>query len=48
MKGRDGMLVAGIRLLNGAMLMRLMSMTPKRVWSIVSFSWPSWAEWNDV
>ena len=38
--------VSGIRPLNGAIEMRLRSMTPKRVCSIVSFSSPSWAEWK--
>ncbi len=45
-KGRPGTAVSGIRLLSGARLIRFMSMTPKRVCSIVSFSSPSWREWN--
>src|SRR5690349_12247074 len=46
MKGSEGTSVSGIRLLNGPMLMRFRSITPKRVCSMVSFSWPSCAEWN--
>ena len=38
--------VSGIRPLNGAIEMRLRSITPKRVCSMVSFSSPSWAEWK--
>ena len=42
----DMIAVSGIRPLNGAIEMRLRSITPKRVCSMVSFSSPSWAEWK--
>ena len=38
MKGSDGTSISGMRLLNGPMLIRFRSITPKRVCSIVSFS----------